>query len=908
MKRASLLFVAAILLTCGMAQAQMFDITNPGDTLVGVPNDNNWPAAETPPNAIDNNVSTKYLCFKTSFVPDQTTGYSGFCVTPSGPKVVVKALNFASANDTPDRDPVAFSFWGSDDSISGPWTLIANGTIDQFNQATDYARLTWITTPVPITNKKAYTHYQLLFTELHNRSAANSMQIAEVELLSDGSKAGAAGDPVPVSEAVDVPRDAAMSWAAGQTAATHDVYFGTNFADVNTASRTDAKGVLISKDQTAAEFDPEGLLEYGQTYYWRVDEVNAAPDNTIFRGDVWTFTAEPYAYPIENITATASSAQTDMGPENTINGSGLNESDEHSTVLTDAWMSAGLLPNWIQYEFDKSYKLYELWVWNSNQIIEPFIGFGPKSVTIEYSTDGATWTVLEGTPEFAKGTGLATYTHNTTVDLGGVVAKFVKLTVNATWGGLPQTGLSEVRFLYVPVQAYEPAPADDAAEVSLSATLNWRPGREAASHTVYFGSDSEAVAQGTATAKTVTGHTFTPSGMQYGVEYFWKIDEVGDAGAYAGDVWSFTAQEFITAEDFESYDDEANRIFDVWIDGLTTGASGSQVGYDDAPFAEKTIVHGGAQSMPMSYNNTASPYVSEAERTFDAAQNWTSNGATEICIWTQGYPAPTPVAVAETNGKISVTGAGADIWNNSDEFTYAYKTLTGDGSIIARVVSNGTGTNTWAKGGVMIRDSINGGSTHATMAITGSAGNGASFQYRTTTDGASSNSDSTAVVAPPYWAKVERSGDMFTGYVSADGKTWTKIGTATITMEDPVLIGLPVTSHQTGEDRTYQFDSITTTGTVTGAWQGAVIDKALYNDPATLYVTVTDSAGKSATATSDTAALTATWTRWAIPMTNFAGVNFAKVQDIIIGVGTKGTAGGKGMVFIDDIGYGKSAQ
>ncbi|MGE5295065.1 MAG: hypothetical protein ACM3VT_09570, partial [Solirubrobacterales bacterium] len=56
------------------------------------------------------------------------------------------------------------------------------------------------------------------------------------------------------------------------------------------------------------------------------------------------------------------------------------------------------------------------------------------------------------------------------------------------------------------------------------------------------------------------------------------------------------------------------------------------------------------------------------------------------------------------------------------------------------------------------------------------------------------------------------------------------------------------------------------------------------------------------------AALTAAWTRWAIPMSDFAGVNFAKVKKLYIGVGTKGatTAGGKGMVFIDDIGYGRS--
>ncbi len=315
--------------------------------------------------------------------------------------------------------------------------------------------------------------------------------------------------------------------------------------------------------------------------------------------------------------------------------------------------------------------------------------------------------------------------------------------------------------------------------------------------------------------------------------------------------------------------------------------------------------------MPMAYDNTASPYVSEAEREFETAQNWTGNGASEVCVWTRGYPAPTAVAVTETNGKMSLTGAGADIWNNSDEFTYAYKTLNGDGTIIARVASNGTGTNTWAKGGVMIRDTVNGGSMHAMMVITDTARPATAPASSTapTTDGASGSNDSAVASQPPYWVKIERSGSTFTGYHSADGKTWSTVGTTIIDMADPVLIGIAVTSHAAGENRTYDFDSIATTGTVTGAWQGAVINAAQYNDAAGMYLTIEDSAGKSATATSDTAALTADWTRWVIPMSDFAGVNFAKVQNMIIGVGTKGatTAGGKGMVFIDDIGYGRSA-
>jgi len=144
---------------------------------------------------------------------------------------------------------------------------------------------------------------------------------------------GNALNPNPTDDNPDVCRDVVLSWTPGEYAATHDVYFSDNFDDVNDASRTnDPQGVLASQDQIDASYGPEGLLEFGQTYFWRIDEVNAAPDYTIYKGNIWSFTAELSLYPIENITATASSSQNaSMGPEKTIDGSGLNDSDQHST-------------------------------------------------------------------------------------------------------------------------------------------------------------------------------------------------------------------------------------------------------------------------------------------------------------------------------------------------------------------------------------------------------------------------------------------------------------------------------------------------------------------------------------------------------------------------------------------------
>ncbi|MEN6429143.1 MAG: discoidin domain-containing protein [Phycisphaerales bacterium] len=717
-------------------------------------------------------------------------------------------------------------------------------------------------------------------------------------------------DPVPEDKATDVPRDTALAWKAAPSGQSHDVYLGTDLDDVNNATVTNDLGVLVSAGQTATTCELPEVLGYGQTYYWRVDEVNGA-DSSVGKGELWSFTVEPFAYPIENVTATASSAQANMGPQNTVNGSGLNEDDQHSAELKDTWLSGGALPNWIQYEFDKAYKMHELWVWNSNQVIENILGFGAKDVTIEHSLDGIAWTELADVPQFAQATSAATYAHNTTVDFGGAMAKYVKLTINATWGGGAIAGLSEVRFFSVPVQARGPEPADAATDVDLGTTLNWRPGREATSHEVYFGADASAL-----TAATVTDHRYTPASMDFGTTYYWKVNEVGEAGTYEGDLWSFTSQEFEPIDDFESYTDDIEAeetVWQAWIDGVTTKASGSQIGYIDAvggTFGETKIVHGGNQSMPFAYDNATEFFFSEAEREFDAAQNWTGNGATQVSLWARGYPALTTIPVTETSGKMTLTGAGADIWNNSDEFTYAYKTLTGDGTLIARVVSNGAGTNTWAKGGVMIRQSLWGGSTHAMMVITGSGGNGASFQYRAVADASSAGTDIASAVAPPYWVKIERSADLLKGSVSADGKTWTAMGTQVIAMTDPAYVGLCVTSHAVGEDRTYQFDSIATTGTVSGVWQGAVIDNPQYNDAASMHLFIADSAGKNATATNATIVTAADWTRWTIPMSDFAGVNFSKVKKMVITIGDKtaATAGGTGIVFIDDIGFGRAAD
>jgi len=141
----------------------------------------------------------------------------------------------------------------------------------------------------------------------------------------------------------------------------------------------------------------------------------------------------------------------------------------------------------------------------------------------------------------------------------------------------------------------------------------------------------------------------------------------------------------------------------------------------------------------------------------------------------------------------SIMGQGADIWGTADAFHYAYRSVTGDATIIARVASV-QNVNAWAKAGVMIRETLDAGSAHAFALV--SAAKGVAFQRRPT-DGGVSVSTAGTLSTPPRWVKLTRVGDQFTASESSDGTTWSEIGSETITMNASVFIGLAMTSHST---------------------------------------------------------------------------------------------------------------
>jgi regulation of enolase protein 1 (concanavalin A-like superfamily) len=161
-----------------------------------------------------------------------------------------------------------------------------------------------------------------------------------------------------------------------------------------------------------------------------------------------------------------------------------------------------------------------------------------------------------------------------------------------------------------------------------------------------------------------------------------------------------------------------------------------------------------------------------------------------------------------TKGVFTMTGLGADIWNTADAFRFAYLTISGNCTIIARVTSV-QNTDPWSKAGVMIRESLNANSTHAFICVT--PGNGVAFQYRSSTGGSSSNNNTPGPTAP-YWVKLVRVGNTFIGYYSPDGVNWTQQGTVTFTMASTAYVGLALTSHNSSSLCTATFDNVTAPG------------------------------------------------------------------------------------------------
>ena len=471
-------------------------------------------------------------------------------------------------------------------------------------------------------------------------------------------------------------------------------------------------------------------------------------------------------------------------------------------------------------------------------------------------------------------------------------------------------------------EPYSPEPANGKTEVPQYVVLSWRAGVYADTHNVYFGTDFDDVNQASTSEPrgvlldenlALTSYEL-PDLLEYGQTYYWRVDEVNappDTKIYRGDVWSFTVLDFLVVDDFEGYTDYApNDIFSTWKDGYGTDDNGALIGYD-APdidagehFVETEIVHNGEQSLPYFYNNDMK--YSEAWRQLDTIRDWTSEGVVDLSLWFRGNLPYTGSFIEEPAGTYTMTGSGADIWDNADQFHFAFKEVTGTANIIAKVESV-ENTQEFAKAGVMIRDSLDAESANIAVLITPE--NGVRFQYRDTTDGVTDRQFVEGITAPQ-WVRLERtSGGLVRAYYSADGNTWERFNLIQVTMSSPMYIGLAVTSHDAELTCKAVFSNVSFPDTNVDMLQWTDQDIGmLSNDAAPMYVALSNSTGDPAVVYHDdpNAAQIDTWTEWIIPLQEFAdkGIDLTDVDKIAIGLGDKDNPqqnSGSGTMYFDDI-------
>jgi regulation of enolase protein 1 (concanavalin A-like superfamily) len=226
-----------------------------------------------------------------------------------------------------------------------------------------------------------------------------------------------------------------------------------------------------------------------------------------------------------------------------------------------------------------------------------------------------------------------------------------------------------------------------------------------------------------------------------------------------------------------------------------------------------------------------------------------------------------------SSGTYTIKAAGRDIWDTSDQFHYVYKQATGDIDTSVRIASLGY-SNSWAKAGVMIRETLGAGSAHGFAFVT--PGSGYAFQGRPSTGALTEHVVGVSGKAPG-WVRLRRNGDLFTAYQSTDGTNWRVIGSDTIPMAATVYVGIAVTSHNASVSTTAKADHFKV-GASSGGNQPPTValtspsNGASFTAPATITLTASASdpenqlskvefyAGSTRLATDTAAPFTFSWT------------------------------------------------
>ncbi len=734
-------------------------------------------------------------------------------------------------------------------------------------------------------------------------------------------------DPSPANGNSVLGDSATLTWEAGWGPIMHQVYFGTDQEEV-----ANAVGAPLVMD---IGYDT-GALEPDTTYYWRVDEFYGT--DTV-KGPVWSFSTVP-VLPMADDPNLVVQYSFDQSSNNIV----LDESGNanHGAMFDGAELiTAGLvgdtalnLPgedeyvaiDGLSYETtDAAEVSVSAWIRTddgSNQIIASYDrneywrleingnggGFGQVGWDVltsegqsdygsERRVDDGIWHHVCGVYDnglhviYVDGVAEPSVTIGTTMGTGTVRYGYVGVgseseEFDANKGPTDYfNGLIDDFRIYDralsaeeiqeltrvnPGQAWNPTPlSGDSGDILALASLSWNPGDDAVEHDVYLGADSAAVEAADVNDTTgiyrgrLTEASYIADDLDFSTTYFWRVDEVAADGTVTpGLLWSFTT------------------------DG------------DLVIFEEETVIP---------YDNTVDPFITPADLDFDPALDLTDPIARMAVNYT-GQAAPGSLTVGDVN--TTVVGRGDDIWNDADQFQYAYTTLTGDGTMTVKVESLDY-TNPWTKAGIMIRETLDAGSTFAAVYATGE--NGVRFQGRSMANQDAESDSSVATdeqkaLTPPVWIRIERAFPMVNAYYSTDGVNFTPMAwnPQVIPMSPaPIFIGLAVTSHS-GDD-TYAeavFSEITSEGGVAPGPLTSVEIGLESNSAEPMYLVLEDSSGASAAVMNPDpmAVQQASATDWIVELADFdIDLSAVAKATLVIGNLDAPAPGGTGTVTVNNV-------
>jgi hypothetical protein len=420
-------------------------------------------------------------------------------------------------------------------------------------------------------------------------------------------------NPTPADNTKYAFPDTSLSWTAGFEAKLHTVYFGDNFDDVNNAT-----GGLPQGNTT---YTPPGPLEKDKTYYWRVDEFDAA---TTHKGKVWSFKTLPDIV-VDDPTFVGWWKFDESLGTTTVDWSGH---DNHGSLVGEPQWVEGYDGGALQFDGNDDWVDYG----NTLQITDAITitcwinpaglggdrgfvarngayAFKSSSDHLRFTTPGIldhdamnatlqveTWQHVAVSFQPEQATGAVFYING--IEMERMTSSAMSagsgpfLIGNNQWSQTYTGMIDDVRVYNKVLNleeiqqamrgdtsvAWNPGPGNGSTmDIDEVMSLSWSPGDNASQHDVYFGTDKEAVSNADSSDTTdiyrgrQSNTSYTPpEGIEWGGgPYYWRIDEFNNDGTIStGRIWRFLVNDYLTVDDFEDYDVGNNEIWWSWKDGI----------------------------------------------------------------------------------------------------------------------------------------------------------------------------------------------------------------------------------------------------------------------------------------------------------------------------------------------------